>query len=156
MRELLEFLDVDLQAARSRPMIHVVEGELHRAERAGAPAWWARDAAGALWPVDGENDSLVQGRRVYYGVRPEDLALAAGPVQGETIDAVVGLVEPVGPHTEVMMKAGHHDLTILMPGRPVVEAGQQVYLRVAVGRAHLFEGDSEERIDVTVFEGSAA
>ena len=106
--------------------------------------------------MDGENDSLVQGRRVYYGVRPEDLALAAGPVQGETIDAVVGLVEPVGPHTEVMMKAGHHDLTILMPGRPVVEAGQQVYLRVAVGRVHLFEGDSEERIDVTVFEGSAA
>ena len=30
VRELLEFLDVDLQAARNRPMIHVVEGELHR------------------------------------------------------------------------------------------------------------------------------
>ncbi|MES2972180.1 MAG: sn-glycerol-3-phosphate ABC transporter ATP-binding protein UgpC [Pseudomonadota bacterium] len=138
------------------PAMNVFEGELHRTDRAGTPVWWVRDAAGALWPVAGEHDSFVPGRRVHYGVRPEDLALAAGPVPGETIDAVVSLVEPVGPQTEVVMKAGHHDLTVLMPGRPMVEAGQHVHLRVAAGRVHLFDGDSEERMDIAVFEGSAA
>jgi hypothetical protein len=80
----------------------VFEGDLHRADRAGTPAWWARDAAGALWPADGE-----------------------------------------------------HDLTVLMPGRPMVAAGQHVHLRITAGRVHLFDDDSEKRINISVVEGSA-
>jgi len=151
------------------PAMNVFEGELHRADhtgRTGGAAWCLQDADGTLWPIEvpagaspdlmAQQAGLVQGQRLHYGVRPEDLVLAAGPVPGKTIKAEVLLVEPIGPQTEVVMKAGTQDLTIVMPGRPVVEIGQCVYLQVTPGRVHLFDGASGERIGNKACKGSPA
>jgi multiple sugar transport system ATP-binding protein len=156
------------------PAMNVFEGTLQRAD--GATGWQVRDAAGTAWPLAGFDalPDAASGRRVHAGVRPEDLqvvpdrgpgaavleasaaAEAAAFAGAATIEAEVALVEPVGPQTEVLVKTAAQGLTVLMPGRPTVQVGQRVRLGVTPGRVHLFDGDSEERIDLEVREGSAA
>jgi multiple sugar transport system ATP-binding protein len=49
-------------------------------------------------------------KRVIFGIRPEDLLEAACPLTGETIEAVVEVVEPLGCEVYLDVKSGERSL----------------------------------------------
>jgi multiple sugar transport system ATP-binding protein len=101
------------------------------------------------------------GRPLTLGIRPEDIRLQIGDCRlqiAEAEDATnpqsaicnlqsaiemrVMLVEPLGASALVTLQRGDWRLTALATGRPEVTLGQQVDVRVAMERAHWFDGPS--------------
>jgi multiple sugar transport system ATP-binding protein len=99
---------------------------------------------GIRWPVLRE-PAAVDGLDVSYGVRPEHLAVvecgSAGCVPGEVV-----VVEPTGAETELLVRSGTSDITVISHGRANIGPGDQIALRVTPGSVHLFDQKSGSRI----------
>jgi multiple sugar transport system ATP-binding protein len=60
--------------------------------------------------------------------------------------AEVVVVEPTGAETELLVRAGESQLTLVTHGRLGVQPGERVGLRVSAAGAHLFDRASGRRI----------
>jgi multiple sugar transport system ATP-binding protein len=81
------------------------------------------------------------GRSVKLGVRPEDIEIGhEGPA------AMVEVVEPTGPDTQILARLGGSDVTILLRRRAVVKPGEPVKLSMDSSRIHLFDTESGLRL----------
>jgi multiple sugar transport system ATP-binding protein len=122
------------------PAMNVIHGKLRRA---GVNAV-VETADGIGWPVLRE-PAVGEGLDVSYGVRPEHLEVvecgSAGSVPGEVV-----VVEPTGAETEVLVRSGTSQITVISHGRPSIGPGDQIALRVAPGSVHLFDRNSGARI----------
>ena len=76
-------------------------------------------------------------RPSHYGVRPERPHAAAR--RARTVPGEVVVVEPTGAETELLVQVGHAQVTLVTYGRPGVNPGERVGLRVEPGMAHLFD-----------------
>jgi multiple sugar transport system ATP-binding protein len=122
------------------PAMNVVNGKLRRA--GGDTVVETQD--GVRWPVLRE-PAAADGADVSYGVRPEHLAV----VQSGTADSVpaeVVVVEPTGAETELLVRSGSSDITVVTHGRSKINPGDQIALRVAPGSVHVFDSRSGSRI----------
>jgi len=85
------------------------------------------------------------GLDISYGVRPEHLAVvecgSAGSVPGEVV-----VVEPTGAETELLVRIGTSDISVISHGRANIGPGDQIALRVTPGSVHLFDQKSGSRI----------
>jgi multiple sugar transport system ATP-binding protein len=95
-------------------------------------------ALGAYWPCEVR---AQEGQRVFYGIRPEHLALQAGG-----ITAQIEVVEPMGAETEILVKVGGQTLNMMTHGRASVGPGERVSLTPQRAQAHLFDAASGRRI----------
>jgi len=77
------------------------------------------------------------GRKVIYGVRPENLDLATN---GNGLPASVVVVEPTGADTQVFAKFGATDIAAVFRERHGFSVGETISL--APARAHLFDAES--------------
>jgi len=59
-------------------------------------------------------------KRVIFGIRPEDLPEAACAAPGETIDAVVEVMEPLGSEVYLDVKLG--DKSLIARAEPLTQA----------------------------------
>jgi multiple sugar transport system ATP-binding protein len=122
------------------PAMNVINGKLRRA---GANAV-VETQDGIRWPVLRE-PVASEGLDVSYGVRPEHLAVvqrgSAGSVSGEVV-----VVEPTGAETELLVRSGAPDITVVTHGRASINPRDQIALRVAPGSVHLFDQKSGSRI----------
>src|SRR5690554_1445061 len=48
------------------------------------------------------------GKKVTFGIRPEDVVFADAPIKDETINGQVSVVEPLGSETHIYVSAGKH------------------------------------------------
>jgi len=78
------------------------------------------------------------------GVRPENLRLVA---PGEGIAAIVEVVEPMGGETVASVAVGNTKYTILFRDRRPLEIGDEVSIAPEVETMHLFNPETESRID---------
>ena len=89
---------------------------------------------------------VAPGRRVTLGVRPEDLVLA-----DEGLGATVGLVEHTG--SEILVGArldeaeSAQEVTLMLRDRIDIRIGQPVHIALKPGRSHLFDPETEARLD---------
>ncbi len=111
----------------------------------------ARDGAAgvrsgeAWWPI--RPDLPVQpGSQTKFGIRPEHLTLGARPGAGNP--ATVTLVESTGDEAIVSLDLGGRSVRAKIPGRVRVKLGQSVLVGTEPAEVHLFEAQSDERIDV--------
>jgi len=122
------------------PAMNVINGTLRRA---GADTV-VETQDGIRWPVLRE-PAASEGLDVSYGVRPEHLAVvqrgSPGSVSGEVV-----VVEPTGAETELLVRSGACDITVVTHGRVSINPGDQIALRVAPGSVHLFDQKSGSRI----------
>jgi multiple sugar transport system ATP-binding protein len=95
-------------------------------------------ALGAYWPC---TVKAQEGQRVAYGIRPEHLALKEGG-----ITAQIEVVEPMGAETEILVKVGGQNLTMMTHGRASVGPGERVFLAPQPAQVHLFDAESGRRI----------
>ena len=121
------------------PAMNVVSGTLRRANGSAH----VEVDGGVRWPVG--RAAGDDGQRVHFGVRPEHLELA-GTGAPDTVPGEIVVVEPTGAETELVIAVGAAQLILVTHGRPAVNAGDRVGLRVHAGAAHLFDHATGRRI----------
>jgi multiple sugar transport system ATP-binding protein len=96
---------------------------------------------GAVKPGPG-----MSGQPVVLGLRPEAFAPAddGRPVDIET---TIHLVEPLGSDTLVFFDLGGAEVIARLPPAPHLQEGRTIALTVDPERMHLFDAESERRID---------
>ena len=122
------------------PAMNVIHGKLRRA----GVNTVVETQDGIRWPVLRE-PAVGEGLDVSYGVRPEHLAVvqcgSAGSVPGEVV-----VVEPTGAETELLVRSGASQISVISHGRASIGPGDHIALRVAPGSVHLFDRKSGARI----------
>jgi ABC-type sugar transport system ATPase subunit len=121
-----------------KPRMSLAEGRL---ELSAEDAWFV--AEGLSVGLGGTPGLRLAGpppERVTLGVRAEDLLVAAGrsDVRG-SFPATVQLTEPVGSDTFLELGAGEATFVARVPPDLDIAIGDTVTVRVAAGRAHLFD-----------------
>ncbi len=99
-------------------------------------------AEGQQWPVSA-TANLVEGRSVYYGIRPTDISIAA---VNEGVAAKVVVVEPTGAETELLVQVGGSQLVVVLHGRTNVQPDDSIGLIIKTDKVHLFDEATEKRI----------
>ena len=94
------------------------------------------DAGSGIKPVDG----LMQ-----LGVRPEAFAIAGST--GNSTDATVTGIEPLGFETHIHLRSAAHELTARAGARVSVAVGDRVGLNVDLTRVNLFDATTGNRMD---------
>ncbi len=81
------------------------------------------------------------GAEVVYGLRPEDLSLAASGLPG-----TLTMIEPTGPETYVTTDTAVGALTARIPGTPPLAVGERVHLQWRAEQVHLFDSHEGLRL----------
>lgn len=119
------------------PSMNFIDGEI--AVVGGAPVF---TAPGVAIPI-AAGSRARPGHRVVLGVRPNDLAVAAGGhIHGEVI-----LSETTGADVQLHVMIDGRDTVAVVPRSEKRAAGTLVGLTVAPENVHLFDAESEKRID---------
>jgi multiple sugar transport system ATP-binding protein len=94
----------------------------------------------------GKRVSPAAGRRVVFGIRPEDIydrLFRNAPAKNENaVKATVDVVEPMGSELYVYLKAGRTDVVARMPPQVKVQAGQEIEVVFDLERLHLFDEET--------------
>ena len=108
-------------------------------------AHW-RESGGVHHPAERHRARAAsEGLDVSYGVRPEHLSVVQGAGEG-TVSAEVIVVEPTGPQTELLVRSGTSQITVVSHRRASINPGDQIALAVAPGSVHVFDQKSGMRI----------
>jgi multiple sugar transport system ATP-binding protein len=101
-------------------------------------------ASGLALPLaEAQRQSLAAGAgELSYGVRPEDLSLAAPGAEG-SLPGTLAMVEPTGPETYAVVDTPLGTWTARVPGKVAQPVGEPVALAWKAGAAHLF--DAQDR-----------
>lgn len=84
---------------------------------------------------------IATSREVVLGVRPEDITIGQGKIEGE-----VYVVEPLGRDTLVTLRIGKVGFKVLAPPRFRVAIGERVQLAFSMERIQLFDKTTERSL----------
>lgn len=105
-------------------------------------------ANGALRLADGQTlpvpdgTSLAEGTKLIVGLRPEELVISENG-----LNAKVTLVEPTGAELHVGAQLAGQEMTAVLRDRHNLEPGMSITLAPTPGRTHLFDTDSQKRLN---------
>ena len=84
------------------------------------------------------------GRRVFLGVRPDDLRVATGtPAGALALEARIEVIEPLGPDTLVYAESGGRELVAKADSRVPLHRGDVVRLVADPDELHVFDAETE-------------
>ncbi|NWF92806.1 MAG: ABC transporter ATP-binding protein [Syntrophaceae bacterium] len=86
------------------------------------------------------------GKKITLGIRPQDLSKASAPVEGETIEALVEIIEPIGNEIYLDVKAGRDSLIASVDPKTRVIPHQKILLQANLENIHLFDPDDEKAL----------
>ena len=86
------------------------------------------------------------GRPATLGVRPEHLRITDDRL---CVDAEVAVLEPMGTETQILVRIGDQELTIIVHRRLHLNPGDPIKLRPRQATYHLFDADSGERLELS-------
>jgi multiple sugar transport system ATP-binding protein len=115
------------------PAMNVFDGILRKSE-------CCVEALGHRWPI-GALAGGTEGQAVKYGIRPEHVAIGAGPVRSEVV-----VVEPTGAETEMVVKVGETPLVVTTHGRSDNRPGETIALAPDANCVHLFDTGTGMRL----------
>ena len=121
------------------PAMNIVNGKLRR----GSGAAFVEADGGLRWPLG--STAGTDGQAVAYGVRPEHLSLADGS-GADAGPAEITVVEPTGAETELLVQAGDSPIVLVTHGRPQVNPGDKIGLRVDPAMVHVFDQATGQRL----------
>jgi multiple sugar transport system ATP-binding protein len=96
---------------------------------------------GLTLPV-GNAPAASDGRPVHYGIRPEHFRLT-----GDGMPAEVIVVEPTGSETQVVAKAGGHEITCVFRERVSARPGEVIHIQPDPALVHLFDKETGRRLN---------
>jgi multiple sugar transport system ATP-binding protein len=118
------------------PAMNMIPGTAHVAGGAAQ----VRFGDGVTLPLP-SGTRAADGQGVLYGIRPEHCALASA---GLPVEIVV--VEPTGADTQLYCRFDGRELTATLRDRTDCRAGDRIHLTPDLGRAHLFDAASGQRL----------
>jgi multiple sugar transport system ATP-binding protein len=134
------------------PPMNFIEGSV---QQAGAGFVFVAEGMRLALPQR-MNESLksVAGRKVVFGIRPEDVTDpgGAGAAEGRSLKCRVDVVEPLGDEMIVHLAAGGQTVVAKMRAERLTP-GAEVVMAVDVDRAHVFSAETGENL--TRANGSA-
>jgi multiple sugar transport system ATP-binding protein len=87
------------------------------------------------------------GRRIFMGLRPDDLRVAIDGADGAfSIEARVEVIEPLGPDTLVYAVAGGRELVAKADSRALLRRGDTVRLVADADALHVFDAETERAL----------
>jgi len=119
------------------PAMNIVNGTLRRSNGSA----YVEAPGGVRWPVG--HRAGGDGQAVAYGVRPEHLALGGG---GNAVPGEIIVVEPMGAETELLVQTGEAQIVLMTHGRPAVNPGDKVELKIDPAMVHVFDQQTGARI----------
>jgi multiple sugar transport system ATP-binding protein len=131
------------------PPMNFFHGTL--ASEGGGLVFQEEGAAGFKLRVDGEIISRLAdftGKKVVLGIRPQHIAekTGAGAAAGQMVEALAGVVEPMGPETFLYAANGSHSFAARLRADFRVAAQQKVCLVFDMRHAHFFDPATEKAI----------
>jgi len=85
-------------------------------------------------------------KKVILGIRPQDLSKASAPIEGETIEAFVEIIEPIGNEIYLDVKSGRDSLIASVDPKTKVSPHQNILLQANLENMHLFDIDDERAL----------
>jgi multiple sugar transport system ATP-binding protein len=87
------------------------------------------------------------GKDSLFGIRPEDLVVADKAVEGETFNAKVEVVEPLGAEILLYVSTTQHpSIIVRTPPHHEFHVGDSVSLRPAMDKIHFFDMETEKAV----------
>ena len=91
------------------------------------------------------------GKKVTFGIRPEDLYDSKVPLQIEanasnTFTADVDVTEPLGSEVEIYLKVADVDLHAMIDSSTEAKVGDRLEIVADMNKSHLFDNDTERAI----------
>ncbi len=83
------------------------------------------------------------GKSVTFGIRPEDVRFSHTPVDGETIDGVVSVVEPLGSETHVYVATSKNQVIGKIEPGVTIDVDQKISLIPDMSKAKFFDLETE-------------
>jgi multiple sugar transport system ATP-binding protein len=88
-------------------------------------------------------ESLPPGSKdVVLGIRPEDVTIYHEKPEGQSIDAEIYVIEPLGNKTIVDIKVGEDVIKVIDKPSYIGEPGEKAWLQIREAKSHLFDKDS--------------
>ncbi len=104
------------------------------------------------WPVSRETPAMAEqvGRSIILGLRPEHFSeedsRLSGMDEGTPVSARVSVAEPTGADILLRLPLGDGEVTARVGPKCTVVPGERLGLRVDMGRAVLFDSQTEQRL----------
>jgi multiple sugar transport system ATP-binding protein len=95
---------------------------------------------------EAQNLQKYVNKKVTFGIRPQDLSKASAPIEGETIEAFVEIIEPIGNEIYLDVKAGRDSLIASVDPKTKVAPRQNILLQANLENIHLFDMDDERAL----------
>ena len=86
------------------------------------------------------------GKPVTFGIRPEDVEFVHNPIDGQTINGKVNVVEPLGSETQVHVATSKASVVGKIAPTFTPKVGTDVSLLVKMEKARFFDPETEARI----------
>ncbi len=117
----------------------VAEGSLRMTEQGIACVLEARQSAA----LRGQ-----EGKQVVLGIRPEDIVVSRDRKSGNCYESVIYFMQSMGVEDILNLKIGDLVIRATVPPSLETKVGETVYATLNMGRAHLFDPQTAERIAV--------
>jgi len=85
-------------------------------------------------------------KKVIFGIRPQDLSKASSPIEGQTIEAFVEIIEPIGNEIYLDVKSGRDSLIASVDPKTKVSPHQNILLQANLDNMHLFDFEDERAL----------
>ena len=104
-----------------------------------------------LPPAQSANAQAYIGKPCIFGIRPEhihdkSLVGLVKPTEGNTVQADVDVLEPLGSNVEMYLKAGEHALVAEIDSATAAKTGDRIAVIFDMDESHLFDKDTEQAI----------
>lgn len=86
------------------------------------------------------------GKQVVFGVRPEDLTFVPKAEKDVTINAKVGIIEPLGAETHIYASTNEHQMIARIEPTVKLELDQNIFLKPNLDHVCFFDMETEEAI----------
>ncbi len=83
------------------------------------------------------------GKKVTFGIRPEDVSYSENPVADSTINGTVSVVEPLGSETHVFVSTSKNQITGKIEPSVIVKVDETISLIPNMEKAKFFDLDTE-------------
>jgi multiple sugar transport system ATP-binding protein len=90
---------------------------------------------------------ISKGRKAVFGIRPEHIygrRLHGDFPEGEVVEAVVDVIEPIGSQSILLLTMGSHPLSAVVDSQTAVRPHEKVQLLIDMNHMHLFDNETEE------------
>lgn len=84
--------------------------------------------------------------KVVLGIRPEDIEVTRSRKPGNCYESIIYFMQSMGAEDILNLKIGDMVIRAVAPPNLETKIGETVYANVNMGRAHLFDPQSEERL----------